>query len=293
MTKGPLVSVITPTYNRSEFIEETVKSVLGQTMEDFEFLIIDDGSYDDTKSVLDSYLADDRIRYFYQENQGQSVARNIGLKNSRGRFICFIDSDNVWLPDKLAVQISMMQDNPSVDVIYGDCILIDKQSREVGVKNIRRYSGHIAPQMLKDNCVSMNTAMARRQCFDELGGMNGKRRVADDYDLWLRFSAKYKFLYVPEYFAKYRVMDDQISSDKRRRFEANERIIHDFLQEFPEAVTARQAKDGLATFYARKARYYATISERRTALESVFRSLMCQPFGLAPWRSLVRVLFPK
>ena len=293
MTKDPLVSIITPTYNRADFIEETVKSVLGQTVEDFEFLIVDDGSDDNTKAVLEPYLTDERISYFYQKNQGQSVARNLGLANSRGRFICFLDSDNAWLPDKLKRQISVMQKNPDVDIVYGDGIIIDEQSQEVSRNNIRRYSGHIAPQMLKDNCVSMNTAMARRRCFEELGGMSGKRRVADDYDLWLRFSAKYKFLYVPEYFAKYRVMEDQISSDKRRRLETNERIIHDFLQEFPDAVTARQAREGLAAFYARKARYYATVPDRKTAFESIFRSLMYQPLGQVPWRAFVRVLFPK
>ncbi len=290
---NPRISVITPTYNRAGFIAEAVQSVLDQSMGDFEHLIVDDGSTDDTRMVLEPFLEDPRVHYFYQDNQGQSVARNKALSCAKGEMVCFLDSDNVWLPGKLESQIRAMEENPDTDVIYGDTIIIDENGNELSRKNMKRYSGHIAAQMLKDNCVSMNTTMTRRHCFEEMGGMSGKRRVADDYDLWLRFSSKYRFLYIPEFFVKYRVMSDQISSDKRRRFDTNEQIIHDFLKMYPDAVTNRQAREGLSVFYSRKARYYASAGDRLTAFGSISRAIFYQPFGRIAWRGLFRVLLPK
>lgn len=289
---GPVISVITPTYNRADFLPEAVRSVLDQTFKDFELLIVDDGSTDNTPEVLEPFLKDGRVLYEFQQNQGQSAARNRALAKARGQFICFLDSDNAWLPNKLEHQLEAFDQHPEVDIVYGDIVTIDEEGRELSRKNMRRYSGHIASHMLKDNFVSMNTTMARRYCFDEMGGMSGKRRVADDYDLWLRFSAKYRFLYLPEVFAKYRVMADQISSDKRRRFDTNEQIILDFLRDYPEAVSSREARIGLAAFYSRKARHYAQSGDRATAWRSILRALRYGPMNDGVWRAFFRVIYP-
>ena len=289
----PLVSVITPTYNRADFIGQAVQSALDQTYGHFEHLIVDDGSTDHTREVLAPFLEDERVQYFQQENQGQSVARNLALKHAKGEFICFLDSDNAWLPEKLATQLAVFSESPEVDVVYGDNITINESGGELSRENMRRYSGSIAFQMLKDNCVSMNTAMARRRCFDDMGGMSGKRRVADDYDLWLRFSARYQFRYLPEYFAYYRVMEDQISSDKRARFDSNEAIIRDFRERFPDALPTKHFDEAFAFFYTRKARYLATTRERLEALKTLGRAFRYQPLSLPPWRSLAAILLKR
>tara|TARA_R110000850_G_scaffold264954_2_gene394288 strand:- start:5781 stop:6671 length:891 start_codon:yes stop_codon:yes gene_type:complete len=286
----PLVSIITPTYNRADFIAEAVQSVLDQTYPNFEHLIVDDGSTDNTREVLSPFLADPRFRYFDQENQGQSVARNLALEHARGEFVCFLDSDNVWLPIHLASQLAAFQETPDVDIVCGDGITIDEQGNELSRKNIKRHSGYIAFQMLKDNCVGMNTTLARRKCFDEMGGMSGKRRVADDYDLWLKFSSRYRFRYVPRYLAYYRVMDDQISSNKAARFETNESIIQDFRQNYPEALTEAQFDEAFAFFYSRKARYLAQSGYRWLAIRNIAKALKYRPFYRAPWRSLAAIV---
>lgn len=293
MTEGaPTVSVITPTFNRADFIGETVESILAQTFGDFELLIVDDGSTDNTREILSPYLSDKRLRYFYQENQGQSVARNRGLTESRGQFLCFIDSDNVWLPNKLESQLNFLREHPEVDIVYGDIITIDETSKEIGRENMRRISGHIAGDLLRDNFVSINTSMVRRQCYTELGGFNEKDRLAEDYDLWLRYSTRFKFHYMPEYFAKYRVMDDQISSDKSARFWANERTLRLFLEAYPTAVDWKTRRKGWSTFFARKARYLAGQRSVTKALLTSLQSLAQWPFHSSGWRALFRVFFP-
>ncbi len=290
---NPLVSIITPTFNRAEFIEQAVNSVLGQTYSNFELLIVDDGSTDDTRKRLDNALEDPRVHYFYQSNQGQSVARNLALSRARGDLICFLDSDNYWPDNKLKNQIALLADNPDSDVVYGDTVTIDEYDREISRKNMKRYSGHIARYMIRDNCVSMNTAMARRSCFDELGAMSGTRRVADDYDLWLRFSARFRFLYIPEFWAYYRVMEDQISSDKTRRVDSNWRIINDFRREFPDAMSKRDFDSGFAAFHCRKARYLASKGAKREATREILEAMKLEPAGRAVWRSFAAVLLKR
>ncbi|PAU81201.1 glycosyl transferase [Halovibrio salipaludis] len=285
----PRVSVITPTYNRADFIGEAVQSVMDQDYTDFELLIVDDGSTDNTREVLQPWLQDERVHYIQQANQGQSHARNRAIEQARGEFICFLDSDNAWVPGKLSMQVALLDEHPEVDVVYGDNIFINEAGAETSRQNMKRYSGFIAFQMLKDNCVAMNTTMARRRCFDEMGGMSGKRRVADDYDLWLRFSARYRFHYMPEYLAYYRVMEQQISSDKTARFETNEAIIRDFRDQFPDVLPRKRFDEAFAFFYTRKARYLAASGQRGLAWREILTALRYRPFSRVAWRGLAAI----
>ena len=290
--KIPRVSVITPTFNRAGFIEEAVASVLAQTVSDFEMLIVDDGSTDNTREVLEPYLEDGRVRYFYQENQGQSVARNRGLVESRGQYLCFIDSDNAWETDKLERQLTFMDEHPEVDVVYGDIITIDEGSHEIGRDNMSRFSGQITGSLLRDNFVSINTSMVRRHCFDQMGGFNEKDRLAEDYDLWLRYSTRFNFHYLPGYFARYRVMADQISSDKTARFWANERTLQKFLDTFGYSVSWGEKRRGWSVFCARRSRYLNSTGKRDAAFNDALRSIAQWPFQSTGWRALFRVAVP-
>lgn len=290
---SPLVSVITPTYNRADFIGEALQSVKEQTYEHFEHLIIDDGSTDDTREILAPFLEDARFRYFYQENQGQSVARNLGLAKARGDFICFLDSDNLWVLSKLATQLEIFRQHPEADVVYGDSITINHAGKEISRRNMPRFSGYIVLPLLKDNCVSMNTVMVRQRCFNKIGGMDINNRLAEDYELWLRFSLHFRFQYIPEYFAYYRVMDQQISSDKKARFYANELIIKDFRQNFPTALTPDEFAEGFAYFYTRKARYLAGAGQLGAAYLCLWKAIRHKPLYRVPWRALMAVTLKK
>ena len=163
--KKPIVSIVTPTYNRAGFIGDAVRSVLCQSMPDWELLIVDDGSEDNTREVLAEYETDPRIHYFYQPNQGQSIARNNALEKVRGDFVGFLDSDDLWCADKLERQLALFESHPEVHIVHGDESIINEEGRETSRENMRRYSGRITPQLLADNSVSITTALVRRQCF--------------------------------------------------------------------------------------------------------------------------------
>ena len=288
-----VISVITPTYNRARFLPAAVASVLSQTFGDFELIIVDDGSEDNTPDVLKPFFADRRVRYVYQENQGQSHARNLALKQATGDFIAFLDSDDVWAPDKLEKQLAVFRANSEVDIVHGDEATINEQGSVVSLQNMRRYSGRITRYLLADNSVSITTALVRRRCFDEMGGFDTSVGVADDYELWLRFSARYCYQYEPGIVASYRVMADQISSDKRRRYAANERIIQQFLARYGEVLSPGERRWGLARFYCRKARYFASAGERGKAVGAIAGALHNAPLDSVVWRALYRVAVPR
>ncbi|SFM69731.1 glycosyltransferase [Marinobacter pelagius] len=287
------VSVVTPTYNRARFLPEAVASVLSQTYSDLELIIVDDGSVDDTGQVLEPFLDDSRVRYFYQENRGQSHARNLALEQSKGGFIAFLDSDDSWNLDKLEKQLAVFEANPDVDVVHGDEAMIDELGGLISCQNMKRYSGRITPYLLADNSVSITTALVRRRCFEEMGGFDTSVGVADDYELWLRFSTRYRFHYEPGIVASYRVMPDQISSDKRKRFAANEAIIQKFLEKHGGALSTGELRWGLARFYCRKARYFASVGERGEAVGALARALSKAPLDAVVWRALFRVMVPR
>lgn len=287
-TSKPVVSVITPTFNRAAFLPQAIESVLGQTFADLELLIIDDGSTDNTRQLVEGYAQDKRIRYFYQENQGQSIARNRGLQEARGEFVCFLDSDNAWMPDKLEKSVSVMQGQKAIDVLYGDFIEIDEQGVELGANKMKRHSGRITPELLKDNFVSMNTTMTRRACFEDMGGFDTNDRLAEDYGLWLRLSTRYRFFYLPAILGYYRIMQDQISTHKELRLKANEDLLLAFLQTYPDSVTGGERRRGLSHFYLRSARYYASNRQLRKATRELLRSMRQDCFWAGPWRAFGR-----
>ena len=288
-----IVSVIIPTYNRASFLPLAISSVLAQTYEDFELIVVDDGSTDHTFSVTKTFLKDKRVRYFYQENQGQSLARNHALAQSCGELIAFLDSDDVWHPDKLEKQLKAFDANPEADIVHGDEALIDERGEVISLKNMKRHSGFITPQLLTDNSVIITTALVRRRCFDEMGGFDETERLAEDYELWLRFSVKYRFYYLPGIVALYRVMENQISAEKLRRFEANEIIIARFLENYPSVLSRAEQRSGLARFYCRKARHCASAGERIAAFEAIISAFKNSPLDAIVWRALYRTLVPR
>jgi len=185
----PIVSVIIPTYNRAWVIKDAVDSVLKQDSNNFELIVVDDGSTDTTSEILSAYKED--IRVFTQDNKGVSAARNLGVSKAKGEFIAFLDSDDLWLPDKLTAQVDFFKSNPDALICQTEEIWIRDGKRVNPKKRHMKFSGMIFEQSLPLCIVSPSAVMMRRNLFKKVGLFDEKLPACEDYDLWLRVSCQY------------------------------------------------------------------------------------------------------
>jgi len=185
---NPQVSVIIPTFNRGWIIQEALESVLSQEYSDFELIIVDDGSTDDTASVLDQFQPD--IRLVRQPNRGVSAARNRGMSVSRGNYIAFLDSDDLWLPSKLQRQVDFFDSHPEALICQTEEIWIKNGKRLIPGEKHRKASGYIFDRSLQLCLVSPSAVMMRRRLFDDCGNFDEDLPACEDYDLWLRISSR-------------------------------------------------------------------------------------------------------
>jgi glycosyltransferase involved in cell wall biosynthesis len=188
------ISVIIPTYNRREFLARAIDSVLDQGWRDFELIVVDDGSTDETARSVASYGG--RVRYLYQENRGPAAARNTGVRAAEGEFIAFLDSDDRFAPEKLAVQQAAMAARPEYLISHTDEIWYRRGELLHQKKKHFRPHGFIFGECLKLCVVGMSTVMLRREFFEKVGYFDEELPCCEDYDLWLRASVSLPFLKV-------------------------------------------------------------------------------------------------
>jgi len=199
------VSVIIPTYNREKFISECVQSVLAQTLPAREIIIVDDGSTDATYNILRDLgfnsLSTKKtvLRYFFQQNRGVSSARNLGIKEARSEYIALLDSDDLWLKSKLDRQVSAFQnDTQSSRLCHTDEIWIRNGVRVNQHKKHKKHGGNVFQSCLKLCCISPSSAMMHRSVFEDFGFFDEDLPACEDYDFWLRYSAKEDVNFIDE-----------------------------------------------------------------------------------------------
>jgi glycosyltransferase involved in cell wall biosynthesis len=188
-SKSPEVSVILPTYNRAWILKEAIDSVLAQDFKDFELIVVDDGSTDDTGQILDSY--DQDLMVLHQSNRGVSAARNRGIDAAAGRLIAFLDSDDLWLPRKLTTQVNFFNSNPAAVINQTEEIWIRNGIRVNPRTRHHKFSGMIFEKSLALCLVSPSAVMMKRSLFEEVGLFDEDLPACEDYDLWLRISWRY------------------------------------------------------------------------------------------------------
>ena len=214
-----LVSVIIPTYNAALFIEETISSILSQTIPDFEIIVIDDASSDNTVQVIKKIAKEDsRIKYFIQEKGGVSIARNKGIKESAAQFIAFIDHDDLWMPQKLEKQLKVFNNDPQLGLVFSRESIITADGRPIGISGgISRLSrGYVFKDLFCRHFISPSTVLIRREVFDTLDEwFDESMEMAEEVDLFLRIAYKWKVDYCDEVLAKWRVHSNNDSSLRR------------------------------------------------------------------------------
>jgi len=197
-----LVSIIVPVYNTEKFLKECLDSLLAQTYPNFEIVIVNDASSDNSEAIIQEYLKryPEKIQYIKKaKNEGVSAARNTGIKAAKGQYIAFCDSDDVWLPEKLEIQMQEFFKDPDLDVVYSDCFLIfeDKKTNQKLTEfwGVKQYSGYIFEKLIKakGNIVT-SVVVAKKEIFQKVGLFSEDLRYVEDYEFFLRVALEgYKF----------------------------------------------------------------------------------------------------
>jgi glycosyltransferase involved in cell wall biosynthesis len=191
----PNVSVIIPTYNRAEFVRAAINSVLRQTFQSFEVIVVDNGSTDHTKDIVQEFT-DSRIKYLrIGVNNGVSPARNLGILHSSGKYVAFLDDDDEWLPEKLQLQVSVMENSPpAVGGVYTGLYKVERSSGSLIEQIKPSKRGNLFDELCIENCIgTASTVLLRKECVTKAGLFDENIVVGEEYDLWIRISREFNF----------------------------------------------------------------------------------------------------
>lgn len=293
---SPLVSVIIPTYNCELYIAETLDSVLNQTFKDVEIIVVDDGSTDRTREIVAAY--GQPVRLVAQSNAGVCTARNRGIREAAGRYVCLMDHDDYWFPDKLAEQVQMLRARPETGVVYSSFILWHRDSGsgkfpEPASFDLAAYpdgidpefSGWIYHQFLLDCWMLTSTAMFRREVFDSCGVFDVNLPYSEDWELWLRVSRAYPFIKLRRPTTLYRQHPQQgnrmaRSTDYRTRLLEQAARQWGLCSRDGRCVTRSQFKRQLAIYHAEFGLGHLRAGNLRFAVPALFGAWLAQPLRL-------------
>ena len=233
MRKHVKVSVIIPTYNRENLVDKAIKSVLKQTYRNYEVIIIDDGSTDNTEKVVKNFHHP-QIHYIkHADNRGVSAARNTGIRNCCGEYIAFLDSDDEWMPEKLNKQMKIFEKAPSkVGAVYTGNYYIDKISEKITKVYIPRKKGHIYEDILRgEGTLYISTLLVRKECFTKAGLFDEDFPAREDLDMWIRISKHYQFVYVKDVLVICRTNHIQMTKNSKILIEGAKKIQTKYAEE--------------------------------------------------------------
>lgn len=293
MTPTPIISVIVPVYNIARYIASTLQSALSQTYRDFEVIVVDDGSTDDTPRIVESFVQSSggRVCLLRQSNHGCGAARNTALDKARGQWIALLDGDDIWQPDKLEKQLTLASRNPRAGLIYCHTEYIDEQDCLIlnYPRPNRSYRGQAVIELFCEYFLLLPGVIFRHEIIDRVGLFDPSLRVGEDYEFFLRVLAVTEIDLVEEPLLKRRVIPNSLS---RLSFVddwlTDLKTLHTFLkhhpeliQLHPERVTAR-----LGSFHFSLAYHCLECGYNRLALEQLFRALRYE----RSWRILKNIL---
>lgn len=282
-TKTPKVTVVIPTYNRASFLSDTLQSVLGQSCQDFEVVVIDDGSTDNTREVVSAFPA----KYIWQENQGCTVAYNRGIEEARGKYIFFLDSDDILLRNALAKGVEVLDQHPEAGFSYGQALFINEARQFLGSSHpptkfscIRDGKEEIRNIILSGNYLS--AVFVRRSCFDEVGMFKSEfRGGSGDLDLWVRLAKKYAVAYIAEPLVEYRIHPNRITNGRSvKQIEKTWTLILESIFDDSElgAFLHRERPKAYSRLYCRLASDAFNRRQMKIAREYLFRAVRVYPW---------------
>jgi len=279
-----LVSVVMPTYNRRNYIRESLDSVLAQDFSAFEVIVVDDGSTDGTEEEIRPY--EDRIRYIRQENRGAGVARNVGIRNARGTYIAFMDSDDLSGPNHLKSLYSFLDRNPEFAMVVGNGGYLGGKNRNrnaiIAPKRVKRLEerGVTIKDLFDGRVVRLQGTMTRKSVFEEIGLLDEWFRLSYDLDIALRIIKDHQIGFINEEVYLWRQHGDNISSNDELRSRENLRALEKLAADFPEGVEqiGKRAFFGLCAHrYYRLAKALAIKGDMNGAREAIGEAVALRP----------------
>jgi len=285
--KQPLVSVIMPTYNYAQFIGNAIKSALAQTHKNFELIIIDNYSDDNTEEMVRSF-ADSRIRYFKFNNHGMVAAsRNFGIKTAQGEYLAFLDSDDSWLPDKLECVLQFINDSPDIDLVCHDEYHVNIVNPEYRKKArygpYRKYKG----LLFKSNSISTSAVVVRKSKVVKAGLFSEDRKfdTAEDYELWLRLSKICKIEYLHQPLGYYTIHGTSLSRNIERQSQNTLNVLEYYFDQWPQKSVYYKylMRKRRAHIMQRRGRGFLKLGDFNTARSYLFQSMKLNPFSIKTW----------
>jgi glycosyltransferase involved in cell wall biosynthesis len=279
----PRVSIILPAYNRETLVSRAIDSVLAQTYGDFELIIVDDASKDGTRQVLEGYRHHPKVRLILSDtNRGGSGARNLGIEAARGELIAFQDSDDVWLPGKLAAQVTALDADPAAGICYcGSLFSEGDRSYYIPHAELSKLDGDMSREMLRLNATSTQTLLIRKSVLAKSGLFDISLKRFQDWDLMIRVAQITRFIFLPEPMVVIFATPGNISSVVQNDAISRARILEKYADIFSKS----------PEYYARNhyitARIWQKLNEQIKARVHLKKSLRMQP-GLRPLAFLLR-----
>ncbi len=287
----PRVCVIIPTYNNPAMLLQALESVVAQDYRDYELVIVDDGSGPQTRAALEPYM--NRIRYIRQENAGPSAARNRGIRESSSELVAFLDSDDLWLPEKLTVQVEFMDAHPEFGLTYHAL----EYFTEEGVVNLPagdKPVGDVLARLFKRIFLVPTAVMCRRECFEKAGFFPEDMRLAEDYDFLLRMAVHYQFGCIEQVLGRYRFHESNKSKESPigqfiEKMIARERIYTDpaAAGRIPKRLYHRE----IASVTFKLAKMFLTKGEVAKAREMIAKSIRHRPVEPRRWLFWLKTRF--
>ncbi|CUU05427.1 MAG: glycosyltransferase [Fimbriimonadales bacterium] len=290
----PAVSVLIPSYNHAHYLPLALQSVFEQTYTDYEIVVVDDGSTDGSVALLESY--GERIRLFTQQNRGTYATLNRLIAESRGQYLAILNSDDLWLPQKLEKQVAMLEANPRMGLVHTYGYFIDDAGNRLpqnplGYPWPRTTCLNPIEDLVRYNRIVPSSAMIRRECFEKLGGFREDLYGLGDWEMWLRIALHYEIGFIDEPLTLYRVHATNACHrhDKMRMDEIKVRSEAIHAREalfWQRANSPRAMRLALAHSYACLGTNYALFEDRRNARRAYLKSLQLYPLR---FKSLLRL----
>jgi|SRR5690554_2128346 len=290
-----MISIIIPSYNSAQMVCDAIESVLISIEEDYEIILINDGSTDNTAEVITTYLSDKRIKYIEQSNRGLAGARNTGIENANGEYLVFLDADDLILPNKLLVQRKFLDENPAFDIVYSksEWFIEDdfNNTREV---RFPVYTGEVIQYLIYGNFIHVNSVMVRKDAVIKAGLFDENLRELEDWDLWLRMALNgSQFGFSAGVLSKVRIRKGSMTSNQVRMNGTMVKVLEKTINQIEKTNRSDKASLVVSACHAMSI-YKLQANQRKSYPSFLFKTLNKQGIGFFPIfiKQIIKYVFP-